>query len=123
MTTVSRKRATEDEDLEALDALRREIRDALARTKMEIDGEIRRYPTPIPRCDAQFNHLHEQRERLARELDRIGVVTEGRLGRRDCLATIERFIASAPYADEPAERELRSRVKARLFALSERDRE
>ncbi|MGB5082745.1 MAG: hypothetical protein WBO23_18615 [Burkholderiales bacterium] len=122
MATISRKRATEGGDLEALEALRRDIRDALVRTKMEIDGEIRRYPTPIPRCDAQFNHLHEQRSRLARELDRIGPLTRERPARSDCLATIERFVASAPYTDEPAERELRSRVKARLLALADRVR-
>ena len=36
------------------------LREALA----GIDAEIRAYPTPIPRCDAQFNHLLEERERL-----------------------------------------------------------
>ena len=36
------------------------LRESLAR----IDAEIRAYPTPIPRCDAQFNHLLEERERL-----------------------------------------------------------
>ena len=122
MTSVSRMRATEGEDLETLEELRREIRGTLSRAKMEIDREIRSYPTPIPRCDAQFNHLHEQRARLARELDRIGPPTRERPARSDCLATIVRFFASAPYTDEPEERELRSRVKARLLALAERGR-
>jgi hypothetical protein len=36
------------------------LRQALAR----IDAEIRAYPTPIPRCDAQFNHLLEERDRI-----------------------------------------------------------
>lgn len=122
MTAVSAKRTTESEDLEALEALRQEIPDALARIKREIDGEIRSYPTPIPRCDAQFNHLIEQQSRLALELDHIGAAAGRRLTRRDHLAMIERFLASAPYSDDPAERELRSRVKARLSALAERGR-
>ncbi len=36
-----------------------------------LDAEIRAYPTPIPRCDAQFNHLFEERERIAKLLDEI----------------------------------------------------
>ena len=41
------------------------LREALAK----LDAEIRAYPTPIPRCDAQFNHLMEERERLRRLLE------------------------------------------------------
>ncbi|HKW37444.1 MAG TPA: hypothetical protein VJO54_06520 [Burkholderiales bacterium] len=70
-------------------------------------GEIRTYPTPIPRCDAQFNHLYEQQGRLLRDLDRIEATRE----------SIERFVASAPYTDDAAERDFRSRVKAALAAL------
>jgi len=36
------------------------LRESLAR----LEAEIRAYPTPIPRCDAQFNHLLEERERI-----------------------------------------------------------
>jgi hypothetical protein len=73
--------------------------------------EIRDYPTPIPRCDAQFNHLYEQQARLARELDRVGAIGGKGLKRGDCVELIERFIASAPYTDDAAEREFRSRMK------------
>ena len=43
-------------------------REALEARRRELDAEIRDYPTPIPRCDAQFNHLMEERSRIAREL-------------------------------------------------------
>jgi hypothetical protein len=46
-------------------------RAALEARRRELDREIREYPTPIPRCDAQFNHLFEERERIARELEAL----------------------------------------------------
>ena len=75
----------------------RELRKRLAE-------EIRDYPTPIPRCDAQFNHLYEQQGRLLRDLDQLEATRE----------SIERFVASAPYTDDPSERDFRARVKAAL---------
>ncbi|HUL92105.1 MAG TPA: hypothetical protein VLV56_07120 [Burkholderiales bacterium] len=91
----------------SLATLRREIAEHLRGVRQRLAEEIRTYPTPIPRCDAQFNHLYEQQGRLARELDRLEPTRE----------SIGRFIASAPYTDDPAEREFRSRVKAALAAL------
>ena len=87
----------ESDLLEQITAHLRGVRDRLA-------VEIRGYPTPIPRCDAQFNHLYEQQGRLLRDLDRIDATRE----------SIERFVASAPYTDDPAERDFRARVKAAL---------
>ena len=79
-------------------------------------AEIRNYPTPIPRCDAQFNHLYEQQARLARELDRIGALARKNTP-GDTIELIRRFVASAPYTDDPAERQLRSRLETELSAV------
>ncbi|HXZ55278.1 MAG TPA: hypothetical protein VEH03_07465 [Burkholderiales bacterium] len=87
----------ENDLLEQITRHLRGVRDRLAE-------EIRSYPTPIPRCDAQFNHLYEQQGRLLRDLDRIEATRE----------SIERFVASAPYTDDPSERDFRARVKAAL---------
>ena len=116
MPTVTSPR-TRTEDLVTLRSLWKEIRLDLLRAKHLIDEEIRCYPTPIPRCDAQFNHLYEQRARLARELDRIGALDEKNLGRGDYTRLIEEFIASAPYVDDGAGRELRSRLGAELSVI------
>jgi hypothetical protein len=89
-----------------LATLQREIAEHLRGVRQRLAEEIRAYPTPIPRCDAQFNHLYEQQGRLARDLDRIEATRE----------SIERFIASPPYTDDAAERDFRSRVKAALAA-------
>ena len=122
--TAARQRCTNrSDDLDLLVELLWEIRNALFRAKIQVDREIRNYPTPITRCDAQFNHLHDQQRRLARELDLIGDDEVSPRGRGSYLEAIERFIASAPCTDHPAERELRSSVKARLPALAEGGRE
>ncbi len=115
-TATSPHAIDREEELAALKSLWKEIRDDLRRSKRVIGEEIRSYPTPIPRCDAQFNHLYEQQARLARELDRIAALAEKSLKRGDYVELIERFIASAPYADDATEQRLRSRLKSELSA-------
>ena len=118
MPTATSPRAVDrEEDLALLKSLWKEIRDDLRRSKRVIGEEIRSYPTPIPRCDAQFNHLYEQQARLARELDRINALAEKSLEGEDYIDLIERFIASAPYADDAAEQKLRSRLESELSAV------
>src|SRR5438309_11488871 len=100
--------------LSDITALAAEVVEHLRGMRRRLVEEIRSYPTPIPRCDAQFNHLYEQQARLARELDRIAALAEKSLKREDYIGLIEGFIASAPYADDAAERRLRSRLKSEL---------
>ena len=115
MTTLTPPRAIgRKDDLATLRSLWKDIKRDLLRGKHLIDEEIRSYPTPIPRCDAQFNHLYEQQARLARELDRIGALSEKSLGRGDCIRLIEEFTASAPYTDDAVERDFRARCRAEL---------
>jgi hypothetical protein len=99
----------------APDCLWREFIAELRRRKETIDSEIRCYPTPIPRCDAQFNHLYELRGELARELDLAQSAAP--CDREDCLAQMRRLLASAPRSDDPMERNLRSRIDEALNAI------
>ena len=103
-------------DSVALESMWNEIRLHLEDRRRALAAEIRNYPTPIPRCDAQFNHLYEQQARLARELDRIGALAGETRG--DTIELIERFIASAPYTDDDAEREFRSRMQKQHSTLT-----
>ena len=48
-----------------------QLRSRLEEIRRRLDDEIRQYPTPIPRCDAQFNGLFEERDRIARMLERL----------------------------------------------------
>ena len=100
-----------------LESMRNEIRLHLEDLKRALAEEIRNYPTPIPRCDAQFNHLYEQQARLARDLDRIAVPAGKNAKHPDTIELIRQFVASAPYTDDAAERELRSRMKKQLSAF------
>jgi len=103
-------------DSAKLESMRNEIRLHLKDLRRTLAAEIRNYPTPIPRCDAQFNHLYEQQARLARDLDQIGAPAGKSPKRADAIELIRRFVASAPYTDDPAERQLRTRLEAELSA-------
>ena len=118
-SVTSRTRTDTARDSVKLASMWNEIKLHLEDRRRSLAAEIRNYPTPIPRCDAQFNHLYEQQSRLARELDRIGALSGKNPKREDCIELIERFIASAPYTDDAAERALRSWMKTELSALAE----
>jgi len=117
MTTLVSRSATATSDPTALESLWKDVVAHLRKRKQALAEEIRSYPTPITRCDAQFNHLYEQQARLARELDRVAAAENAGCARR--VETIAQFIASAPYSDEIAEREFRARVKTEFSALQE----
>jgi hypothetical protein len=46
-------------------------RERLERRLAEINAEIRAYPQPIARCDAQLGGLVEERERVRAELEAL----------------------------------------------------
>ena len=52
-------------------ALRGLVRALLEGERQRLQEEIRTYPTPIPRCDQQFNHLIARRELLFSALGRL----------------------------------------------------
>jgi hypothetical protein len=88
------------------------IKACLESERERVHAEIRAYPTPIPRCDAQFNHLIEQRERLFQELARLEVARSSAVA-DDGAAPVEAFIDSSGCLDDDAKLRLKS-------ALSER---
>ena len=53
------------------------LRVFVLQTKTALDEEIRSYPTPIPRCDAQFNAAYEQRSRLAAVIPQFDAAVKG----------------------------------------------
>jgi hypothetical protein len=48
-----------------------EAKQALQGRRAELDALIGAYPPPITACDAQFNHLLEQRREIGHELARL----------------------------------------------------
>ena len=102
-------------DASHLRSLGIELRDALVRAKRSIDEEIRTYPTPIPRCDAQFNHMYEQRSRLTELLNRLHAALDRGDDAGELLSAMTEF-ASLHSMDETAEeRSLRARIAKEVF--------
>ena len=99
-----------DRQSAAWDTIRTYLRSEKDRTL----EEIRAYPTPIPRCDAQFNHLIEKRERLVQELARLDAAATSSTVAGDGIARIEAFIDSSDYLDAAAKLRLKSALSEGL---------
>ena len=97
-------------DPDRLHALVEAVRDFMLRSKRSLDDEIRSYPTPIPRCDAQFNHAYEQRARLAALLQRIEAATSGTAGASELLHAMADFSALPAIGESSEEVALRART-------------
>ncbi len=80
-------------DIALLKAMCRAIEEHLRGARDLLSEEIGSYPTPIPRCDAQFNHLYEQRSRIVLDLDRVAALAAGNPSREEYAALIRSFIA------------------------------
>lgn len=85
-----------------------EIRDFLETQKNEIYEAIRNYPPPIPGCDAQFNHLLEQRGKILQELTRLHELLAQEPERQEMLQQIESFLQTSDFIDKVTEQRLRS---------------
>ena len=97
-------------DENRLRSLCTELRDFVFQAKRSLDEELRAYPTPIPRCDAQFNHAYAQRSRLAELLNRLDGALERRDGANDLLSAVIAFASLPSAGDTPEERRLRARI-------------
>jgi hypothetical protein len=83
------------------------VKACLQSERERVHAEIRAYPTPIPRCDAQFNHLIETRERLFHELARLDTAQSNAVADDDA-PRVEAFIESSGCLDDDAKLRLKS---------------
>lgn len=90
---------TTDESAQWVGALRDRIRDLLLRQRQQVLAEIRTYPTPIPRCDDQFNHLIARRDLLAAELAQLDAALGSGAGPSDGGARLLAYIESCAGLD------------------------
>ena len=88
------------------------VRSQLESERSRIVEEIRAYPTPIPRCDEQFNHLIRRRERLSEELTRLEDAARSTASAD--ASRLEAFIDSSQCLDD----NVRSRLKSALREAS-----
>ncbi|MEP7181153.1 MAG: hypothetical protein ABI886_03060 [Betaproteobacteria bacterium] len=101
-------------DLDRFGSIVRDLRTVLDGVKRALDEEIRAYPTPIPRCDAQFNHLYEHRARLTRILGRVNATLERGTAAEDLADALAEFAAAPAFSDSADEKALRARIGAAL---------
>jgi len=99
------------EDGEAMANAFADLRDHLARKARELNDEVRRYPTPIARCDEQLPKLLEQRARAVGQsqlAEKVGAqMNDSGSDRLQCLA---HFVLVSESADDDVEQALRARL-------------
>jgi hypothetical protein len=101
-------------ETDGLEGLSRELHRWLTGVRATLADEIRSYPTPIPRCDAQFNHLVEQRGRLSWLLTDLAAALDRRGGDAALRAVLARLPDLPPQGDSIEERRVRDRIGAEL---------
>jgi hypothetical protein len=94
------------------------MRVQLEAERKRIVEEIRAYPTPIPRCDEQFNHLIERRERLTSALSRLDDAARSSAAAPADASRLEAFIDSSDGLDDEARRRLKSALDEALVKRS-----
>jgi chorismate mutase len=93
------------------------IKEHLEKERHRIYDEIRNYPPPIPACDAQFNHLLEERRGVSQELAQLEQLSRQDLTPEQHRQSIDQFISSSSYVNHDAARTIRSRLKEQLSGL------
>ena len=75
-----------------------------------VHEEIRNYPAPIPACDAQFNHLLEERDALSSELARARESRNGYTDSEDARSSIDAFLNVSAYLGDAKKSEIRALI-------------
>ena|SRR2546427_9295486 len=121
--TTSTHSTASGESSTTLTSLCLELRDYLQRTKRVTEDEIRTYPTPIPRCDAQFNYLYEHRARLSQQLEHANRVLEANASVGQLVDVIAAFVASTYNASSAEEQALKARLSEAIVELDAQRRD
>lgn len=74
-----------------------EARLRLEAARKALNAQIAAYPPPIPACDAQFNHLLQQRSEIADALARLDAVLAAPGARGVDSGALQSFIAACPF--------------------------
>jgi hypothetical protein len=98
----------EPTEVTILESLWKSIKDRLENDRHRVNEETRNYPTPIPACDAQFNHLLEEQAKITQELDRLKALLKGNLTRMENVKLIDEFIQSSNYITGEAKQTIAS---------------
>ena len=80
------------------------IRSLLKSKWDRVQEQIRKYPTPIPACDADFNAFLQERECLSDELGRLDRAIER--AAPDDAASVEEFLRTSRYLSDAEKRQI-----------------
>ena len=95
------------------------IRERLEDEMNRVREEIRRYPFPIPACDAQYNHLLESREALSMVLARVRDLRSDNAPTRAGLS-IDDFLDASTDMDDTLKSEIRTIIENEARAVESR---
>jgi hypothetical protein len=87
------------------------IQSRLEEQMRRVQDEIRNYPAPIPACDAQFNHLLEERDALSSELARVRGSMREESEPEIARGSIDAFLNDSTCLGDAEKREIRSLIK------------
>src|SRR2546423_15559992 len=108
---ASQASAATDSAGAAVHSIARRIRDQLDRERARINQEIREYPTPIPRCDQQFNRLLEDRQRVSEELRRLDEIGAGGVNPENLVVRIDAFVVASSCLDRAGKEAILSSLR------------
>ena len=101
----------------AVQAIWGELRSHLEQRVRQLNEEIRRYPTPIARCDEQLGALLEQRAALFGRLKQMDGFAAAVLKRQSHVRRIHSVLDLPSDAADQQEQRLRARLKHQLSKL------
>lgn len=93
----------------SVETLSQAIRDHLDGIQRPIIEEIRNYPPPVAGCDAQYNHLMEQRGRLSLERARLDAIDRSDAPPEARLRELNDFMESSAFIDPDTAEKIRQR--------------
>jgi hypothetical protein len=97
--------------MDAVERAVEEIKRCLEEAKASIKAELRDYPQPITACDAQYNHLAEERRQVSRTLARLEAIDREDASIADSARAIDALIQSSPHIDNEVARKIGAVLK------------
>lgn len=111
----------DDQPAPAVAAAWSALRDRLVQRARDLNDEVRRYPTPIARCDDQLTRLLEQRGHAVRALklanDADAMTLNATPAER--LRAIARFLLASGKSDDDVENALREGLERAVLESGE----
>ena len=108
MPTAQTRNTPPDQPAANAQSIWQQIRTQLESARQRIIDQISNYPAPRPACDADFNHLLEERARISDELNHLHTAASS--ASANAREQIESFIATSNYLDDECKRQLLSEL-------------